>query len=560
MTTTYLSVWLSHLPTDRLKRLGPGLKRNGGRSGDAPAQPGLVTLAKIKGAQRVVSVDAVAAAHAVKSGMTLADARAIHPGLAVADADPRSEAATLDAIGAWCGRFTPLVALDGADGLVLDIGGVAHLFGGPEALVRLLESGLAAQGFTPQAAIAETPEAAWALARFGTVKIAPVSTGKDFAKQMAALPLAALRLEPATIQSLAQAGLRRVGDLVWRPRAPLAARFGNRLFERLDAVMGQLKNPISPRFDPPAFVVEQVFASPIAQREAIEGTLLALSGHLCGLLERHQKGARGLVATLFRVDGVVKRISVGTSRPLDQPDAMARLFRERIESVGEDGLDTGYGFDLVRLAVHEAETLPLQQTDLVPEEEALPDIEDLGDLVDRLGARLGLRRVTRLQTEDRHGPEFAVMAVPAVTVPMMPAGLDRPFAKPTRPNPDPLSRPIRLFARPEPIETIAGIPDGPPVQFKWRRNTHEVTAIEGPERIAPEWWKHDRNDRLAETRDYFRAEDRHGRRFWLFREGLFGSGQQASHKASNDERASDHAPLSPEPSRLPRWYVHGLFG
>jgi protein ImuB len=151
--------------------------------------------------------------------------------------------------------------------------------------------------------------------------------------------------------------------------------------------------------------------------------------------------------------------------------------------------------------------------------------EDLADLVDRLGARLGLRRVNRLMSRQTHIPEFAVMAVPAHS--------HRP-ARRAAARPEAPSRPIRLFDRPEPIETIAAVPDGPPVRFEWRRATHELAAIEGPERIAPEWWTVDGPDR---TRDYFRAEDREGRRFWLFREGLFAT----------------------ETPR-PKWYLHGLFG
>ena len=466
-----------------------------------------------------------AAAAVIRPGMALADARAIRPGIVVAPADPRGEAEELGRIADWCGRFTPLVALDPPDGLLLDIGGAAHLFGGEAGVMQAAERGLLAHGFEARAAVAATPEAAWALARFGERRIAPPRNDKAFEKLFGPLPMAALRLDPEVVRALAQAGLRHIGDLLWRPRAPLAARFGETLFARLDAVMGLARSPISPRFDPPSFVAEQRFASPIVLRDDVERTILALSGHLCGLLERQNKGARRIEARLFRVDGVVKRIVVGTSRPLTKAADIARLFRERIEGVGEDGLDTGYGFDLVRLGVHEAETTAIRQDDLVAAtapEHARRE-EDLADLVDRLGARLGVRRVTRLMEQDTHIPEFAVSAVPAARAPLPKAkAVETPF------------RPIRLFDRPEPIDTIAAVPDGPPVRFNWRRATHEVTAIEGPERIAPEWWRPGGPDR---TRDYFRAEDQNGHRFWLFREGLFTT----------------------ETSR-PRWYLHGLFG
>ena len=99
-------------------------------------------------------------------------------------------------------------------------------------------------------------------------------------------------------------------------------------------------------------------------------------------------------------------------------------------------------------------------------------------------------------------------------------------------------RPLRLLDPPERVEALAEIPDGPPVRFRWRRVLHAVRKAEGPERIAPEWWRvrDDGSHAAALTRDYFRIEDEAGRRFWLYREGLFGRETAA-----------------------PRWYLHGLF-
>jgi protein ImuB len=519
MTPTYLSLWLPHLPTDRLRRIAPAPERE--------TEAGLVVVAKRKGAQVIAALDRTAAAQGIRAGMTLADARAIRPGLDVAPADSPADAAALGRIADWCSRFTPLVALDAPDGLVLDIAGAAHLFGGEAALMVALEQGLGRHGFEGRAAIAKTPEAAWALARFGTLRRAPDGAGtKAFSKVFEPLPLAALRLDPDVVRIMAQAGLRHVGDLLWRPRAPLAARFGENLFARLDALMGLRKTPISPRFEAPVFVAEQRFASPITQAADVERTLLALSHHLCELMERQVVGARHLEARLFRVDGVVKRIGVGTSRPLVAGEDIARLFFERIDALGEEGLETGYGFDVVRLGVLATEAAAPRQVDLAADQ-ARAKAEDLADLVDRLGARFGLRRVTRLMDRATHIPEFAVAAIPAAEAPAR-----RPVPAPA---PDALpSRPIRLFARPEPIIAIAEVPDGPPMRFTWRRAVHDIAAIEGPERIAPEWWA---GDERSFTRDYFRAEDREGRRFWLFREGLFSA--ETPH---------------------PRWYVHGLFG
>ncbi len=493
-----------------------------------------------------------AARHGLKSGMALADARAILPELHCCAADEAAEAATLANITDWCRRFTPLAALDPPDGAMLDITGAAHLFGGEAKLCDEIEARLKAQGFAARTASAPTPEAAWALARFGEARVIPEETrDEDLRRRLGTLPLAALRLDEKTLSELAQAGLRRISDLILRPRAPLAARFGKSLFNRLDALLGHARTPITPRFEAPAYLAERRFAEPIVQRETIEATILALARELSLLLARQGQGARRLDVSLFGVDGRVRHLRAGTSRPLRDPAVIARLFREKIEAAGNiderDPLDAGFGFDVVRLAAEETERQDEEQAHwLAPTAQ-----DDLADLIDRLGARLGLRRVIRLELADTHWPEFAVAALPFSSSSTGRRWREAPDEGRGRlatmaqthlaPHPNPLptngergaspARPIRLLTKPEPIEAIASVPDGPPVRFRWRRVLHEVAAIEGPERIAPEWWKHQ-----ALTRDYFRAEDSEGRRFWLFREGLYET----------------------ETAR-PRWFLHGLF-
>lgn len=474
----------------------------------------------------------------LKPGVALADARAMHPGLDVHDADPTGDAACRDALVDWCRLFTPLAAPDGVDGIVMDVTGAAHLHGGERALMATIVRRLAAQGFAAAVALASTPGAAWALARYGGGERRRLPDGLDLAatqRLFAPMPLVALRLDEAVVARLAQAGLRRIGDLLLRPRAPIAARFGRDLHDRLDALLGLAAEPISPRFAAPAFVAERRFAEGIVRREDVEGTILSLAYDLCGLLGRHGEGARRLDVALYRVDGVVRHIEAGTSRPLRDPLAMARLFRERIEAAGADGLDTGCGFELVRLVATSAERLDEHQPGW---DAAGAGGTDLDDLVDRLGARFGLERVTRLRLAPSHQPERAAVAVSAAA-PIVGARLTRAAvaaAAVAAPDEDFATlpeRPIRLFEQPEPIETLAEVPDGPPLRFRWRRVLHHVAAIEGPERIGPEWWK--QSDGGRDTRDYFRAEDTGGRRFWIFREGLYREQTE------------------------PRWFVHGVF-
>ncbi|MDB5569874.1 MAG: hypothetical protein JWN93_1057 [Hyphomicrobiales bacterium] len=450
---------------------------------------------------------------------------------------PETRAQNLERVADWCRRFTPLAASDAPDGVVLDIAGAAHLFGGEAATLALVESKLARHG--ARAALADTPEAAWALARFGPqsapARILPAGDAKALARAMDRLPVAALRIAPDAALALSQTGLKQIGDIALRPRAPITARFGAQVFARYDAMMGAVRSAISPRFEAPAYVAERRFADSVTAREHIDATILALAQDLSDMLTRHHEGARKLAAILFRVDGAVRRVDCATSRPQRDPKAIARLFREKLDAVqASDALDAGYGFDLIRLAVMEAEGLQARQDGLGLQASDLADdsgagfarakkADALADFLDRMSARFGAHRVLRFVAHDTHIPELASGVQPAV----------RPA-----PNAEPVpvegARPLRLFARPELIEAIADVPDGPPMKFRWRRIMHEVAAIEGPERIAPEWWK---QEAASLTRDYFRVEDTHGRRFWLFREGLYGREAQR-----------------------PRWYVQGFFG
>ena len=465
--------------------------------------------------------------------MSLADARARFPNLVAVEAAPAEEARLLERLCDWCSRFTPLVALDCADGLMLDISGVAHLFGGEEVLIEDCRAQLAAQGFTVAAGIGGNPRAAWALARFSRTKIAPDPlSDKAFAKLFHDLPLAALGLDDKTVADLARAGLRRIGDIALRPRAPIAARFGPVPIARLDALKGLERSSIAPRFAPPDFCAERRFASPVLTSQAIEATLRKLADDLVVLLERQAKGARRIELELHRVDGDVRRIRVGASRPLNEARAIVRLFAERLASPDEEAIDAGYGVDLMRLACLVAEPLAPSQAELERAHEA-ERARALTELLDRLSARLGARAVTRRELVEAHLPDEAEAAAPATLGQARLRGQGRGEGfEPIAPAGAP-ARPLSLFVRPEPIEALAEVPDGPPLRFRWRRVLHDVAAIEGPERIAAPWWRRDG----APTRDYFRAEDSEGRRFWLYREGLWG-------------RETAQA----------KWFVHGVFG
>jgi protein ImuB len=503
----YLSVWLRRLSTDRIARRF------------APAEP-LVVVAPLKSALRLCALNDAAAALGLANGMALADARAMHPKIAIAQADAQADFALLEAVADWCDRYTPLVGLD-SDGLTLDISGCAHLFGGEAVLARDVAQQLDTRGLQARVAVAGTVGCAWAMTRYADR--VRVRSG-DERDALSPLPLAALRLPTDTLAALSQVGLKRIADVLDRPRAPLAARFGADFVRRLDQALGIEDEPITPRLPLPVALTEQRFPEPIAHERDVLGTIERLAARLCHVLELRGEGARLLQVALFRADGKVLRVEAGTAAPLRDSARIARLFADRLDVIGDE-CDPGFGFDMVRLCALATERSDPQQTGLAQPDHAA----DLAHLIDRLGARFGLRRVARLVPQDTHIPEFAVMAVAASAHrPETRGSVAVKFDDAPAPT-----RPIRLFARPEPIEAVAEVPDGPPAQFTWRRVRHVVARVEGPERIAMEWWRDAAGHALM--RDYFRVESSEGVRVWLFREW----------------------PCDP---KLPtRWFMHGVF-
>ncbi|MGE3247663.1 MAG: DNA polymerase Y family protein [Beijerinckiaceae bacterium] len=482
--------------------------------------------------------------------------------LSVFIAPPEGAAAhtqqSLSHLALWHQRYTPLAAADAPDGIMLDVAGAAHLFGGEKNLMPRIEADLQSRGLAARTGLADTPEAAWALARFGeeTRRYIPAGTEEKLvARVMGNLPMAALRLETETTIALSQTGLKRIGDIILRPRAPLTARFGKLLFARLDAMLGRTKSAISPQFEAPAYIAERRFADGIAMREAIEATIAALTHDLCAMLEKHGEGARRLMAVLFRADGRLMHVECATSRPQRDVAILTRLFHEKIDAAAQanqhDPLDAGFGFDVIRLAVMAAEPLRERQREMhgamhapdcagqmqVQQQQDDRPNEDLAQFLDRMSARFGAHRVLRFAANDTHMPEHAATPLPAIQCrapeSLLAAHVQAGGESAAAPGYS-IARPIRLFERPEAVEAIATVPDGPPLRFRWRRALHEVVAYEGPERIAPQWWK---QEAQALTRDYFRVEDTQGRRFWLYREGLYARETQR-----------------------PRWFMHGVFG
>jgi protein ImuB len=509
----YLALWFPFLPTDRILRKEAGDRRD---------RPAFALVEKSHGALVLAACDPKAVQLGLTPGLSLADARARHPQLETAEAQREADEQAIAFIAAFCDRFTPLVALDPPHGLVLDLTGCAHLFGGERALLDSLHRRFQETWrLQVRSAIAGTPEAARALARFGRGGIhAP---GEE-AAAASDLQLVALETSAETALALSRAGFKTLGDLAARPSVVVSARFGEALSRRIACILGREDRRITPLRPLPDCMAERHFAEPLTHSEGIAQVLTTLAADIARALEERGAGGRVFRAHFYRADGVVRHIVIETAQPMRDHAALMRLFSERLEALN-DPLDPGFGFDAIRLSIPVCEPLATVQASFDSRGE---EDRSLADLIDRLVARFGRDRVLNYVAQETHIPERAAKAAPAVAT-------KRSEAPWPQPQPgEPPSRPLQMFNPPEPIETMAEVPDGPPLRFRWRRVLHEIARAEGPERIAPEWWR-DGND--EPTRDYYRVEDTRGRRFWVFRRGYYGE----------------------EERHPPRWFLHGVF-
>ena len=446
----------------------------------------------------------------IHAGARVTDMRALCPDLRIEYADIAGDDAALDRLVLWVRRWCPWSARD-ADGLVLDTTGADHLWGGEAAMLIEMETRLSLLGLSAQLAVAPTWGAAWGLARYGTVRA--ICPEDKVADHIAPLPVAALRLESETLILLRRLGLKTIGALAAIPRLSLTRRFAKSALEanplmRLDQAMGALAEPVSSRAAAPTFRVQSRLPEPIFDPTPY---LPELCDALCDKLKREGHGCRRLGLTVYRTDGEVSRLEITTSAPSHDASHLLGLFGDRVEQI-----NPGFGFDLITLQAGATEQMAQAQSRLGG---GVDEDLELTRLVDRLTARFGTRSLRRPILRESHVPERAEGTAFNTEITQL---KDAP-------------RPLRLLDPPEEVRVLYAVPEGPPAQFIWRRQTHRVTRYAGPERIAPEWW-HDRPS--TRLRDYFRIEDHEGRRVWLYREGLH-----------EDGRGGD-----------PRWFIHGMFG
>ncbi len=526
-----LSLWFPRLGAERLVRAARGLH----------VGP-LAVVAEQSNMQVVTSLNVEAHAAGLRVGQPVRDAHAMCAALVTRPRNPPAEAAFLTALRRWAGKFSPWVAEEPPDGLIVDLSGCAHLFGGEETLLNVIETDCADMGLGVQMGIADTLGAAWALARYagqeamsdrngdaisqearatraragkrrhwtkggaapqvptlgGGARIAP--PGQAYGA-LSPLPIAALRLEDQATTQLNRLGLRRIGDLLGQPRASLARRFGRGLVLRLDQAMGSAPEPVSPARPPHHFAVRMTLPNPIGLVEDVMAAIDRMLPRLCARLEDKGRGVRTLRLEAHRTDQAAEIIDVGLARPTFDQYRIRPLLEMKI-----DQIDAGYGIDMLRLEVVQSE--PIHARTMAGHADARRAVRDrlegntaIDDLIGKLGARVGLDTITRHHPAGSNIPEKTALTLAAA------------WSEPARDWPlPPRPRPLLMW-RPEPVTA----PDTPavPGNFRWRGRNWQLTQATGPERISPEWWLDDPNWRSG-VRDYWVATTDQGDKLWLF--------------------------------------------
>jgi protein ImuB len=512
-----MAIWLVRLAIDRWRLTD---------SANSDETIPLVLVSETAHGPRIAAATAAGLEGGARRGMLLADARALCPALVAVAYDPAGDIALLEKLALWAQRWGPWSALDPPAGLIVDVTGAAHLFGGEAALMADARERLAQRGLAARLAIAPTAGAAWALSRYGSPD-AVLDSDDDPAERLAPLPVAALRLDDDVLLVLRRLGLKRLGDLGGVHRDALVRRFRNRRSAaanpliRMDQLLGRVPEPLLPVLPVHAPLVQRRLMEPIRHRALLDRVVADLTADMARLLEGQALGARRLELMLWKVDGEVLARRLELAAASRDPAHIAGLFGRKL-----DDIDAGFGIELARLRAPWTEPLALAQKDFEAAAEAHGT--SLAACIDRLTIRLGEDAVRRPVLHASHVPERAQRWQPPLAPEPATQG-QFPFH----------ARPLKLLDRAEPIAVLYATPDGLPRRFRWRGEVHEIARAEGPERIAPEWWRERGTVRL---RDYYRIEDSEGRRYWIYRHGLIGDG-----------RGGDRQGVAPE------WFLQGLY-
>ena len=498
MQKRFLSLWFRYLTTDWMSIRRPEL-------GKVP----FVFAIPQRGQKVITATNALAEAEGIKQGMPAADAKALVQGLEVLDEKPGRNLKLLKALGEWCIRYTPVVAVDPPNGLILDISGCAHLWGGEESYLKEIVSRFKSKGYYVRAAIADTIGVAWAVARFGKGNFI-IKSGKH-TEALMSLPPAALRIEITILQRLHKLGLYQIQSFLSMPRSALRRRFGEGLLERINQALGQQEEYIQPIQIPAPYQERLPCLEPIRTATGIEIAIQRLLESLCDRLKKEGKGMRTATLKCYRIDGKIEQVEIGTNKASNHVEHLFRLFALKISTIRP-----AFGIELFTLdAGGQLEDVPISQEALWAGNPGLED-QALAELLDRLAVKIGADKIHRYLPDEHYWPERSVKPASSLT--------EKPAAQWRTDR----LRPTLLLSKPAPIEVTAPVPDYPPMSFRYQGKVHYIKKADGPERIEREWWLD-----TGEHRDYYQVEDEAGQRYWLFRSGHYGNRSQ--------------------------WFIHGFF-
>ncbi|NTA14291.1 Y-family DNA polymerase [Agrobacterium tumefaciens] len=498
-----VSIFLPDLPTDRIRRADPSI----------PPEQAIAVIAKSGSKRWVSACDAAARKAGVRVGMPAAKAQALFRGLMLVDADASADAIALERITLWALTvYSPIVAVDGADGIVMDTEGADHLQGGELSMVTKIANQFFAKKLTARVTVADTWGAAHACARAITRDTVIVPAGETVCA-VEKLPISLLRLSPKIVADLRTLGFHSIGELANTPRAPLTLRFGPEVARRLDQMFGRISEPIDPIRTAELIEVSRAFAEPIGAAETINKYVGRLIVALIEELQKRGLGVRRADLIVEKVDGTKQAIRAGTVKPVRDVAWLTKLFRDRTEKI-----EPGFGIEKLTLVAVMAEPLEERQRSSSLVEDEVTDVTPLIDIYGNRG-----QKVYRLAPVASDVPERSVQRISAAADP-----IEVSWSTHWR-------RPVRLLAHPEQIEAIALLPDRPPVSIVWRGKRRKVRRADGPERIFGEWWQRDAE--MEAVRDYFVVEDEAGERLWIFRSGDGVDPETGSH----------------------RWFMHGVF-
>ncbi|HEY4206230.1 MAG TPA: DNA polymerase Y family protein [Puia sp.] len=485
MSTRFLSLWFRRLTTDYVSIRRPALLH----------QPFVLALPD-HGRMVITAASSLAMEEGIQTGMAVADARVLVPTLEVLDDKEELAGRLLRQLALWCIRYTPVVAIDAPDGLLLDISGCPHLWGGEKVYLHQIVDTLQRKGYDVRGAIADTVGAAWAAARYG--RVAPIIEPGGHMNALLTLPPVSLRIDPLVADRLQKLGLDKIHRIAGMARQSLRTRFGNELLLRLDQAFGRVAETIASVLPVEVYIERLPCLEPICTAGGIEIALTKLLNMLCKRLQQDGKGLRTAVFKGHRVDGKLIQTDIGTHRATQNVAHLFKLFEEKIPTLEPD-----LGIEVFTLEAPKVEDVGPSQTVFWEGAKGLPD-KGLSELIDRVSNKTGADRVHRYIPSEHYWPERAI----TVTDSFDEVALERWSV--TRP------RPIQMLARPEPIEVTAPIPDYPPMLFKHRGALHKIIRAEGPERIEQEWWI-----TSGQHRDYYSVEDEDGIRYWIFRSGHY---------------------------------------